>query len=635
MRLKQVYISDYKNLQEFSIDFSGDNFVDVFVGKNGTGKSNLLEGLLEIFRHLLEDDYDIKFSYKIKYELNGSDVYIHWDWSNNLWKNETGSEISKVVKSKLPETVLLYYSGHNPRKQELINTYEIKHEKLLNDNRTNEDLLSNYVRKFAKIDGKYKSILIAVLLLQDESNKARQFIMDKLLIDSLGDELRIDFQRPNYAKRTKKEIEDGKDKFPFEVVNENITNRFWGSQGYFKHLLEQLWEVDKFDSQKVREEGLFDDRDIYIMYCSLESFKTNFNSYSPLELFIAFDNLKVVGYLKDIRLDITLTNGKTVNIDQLSDGQFQTVYIYALTELYKDKNCITLLDEPDSFLHPEWQYQFLSNIDAISEESARTNHVLMSTHSAVTLVGDKSKKVNLFRDIDNNVKSHNVKKDFAVNQLSSALLKVNFDKQLLSIIHTVSQGRSLFLTEGYSDPIIIKEAWGRLFDDDMPFDVYFGFGCEYLRKILCDSKFQSEMSGLPIFGMFDFDEAYNHWNSLKSEETQLEENPFKGLCKKVENKNSYAFLIPIPQNEEIKKLVIKNEETLETFKNYSRVELEHLFYCEETKHHFSVKPGVGGAELISIGDSVKIDFATNVVPSLPDEYFEVFRPMFEFVKSKI
>ncbi len=81
--------------------------------------------------------------------------------------------------------------------------------------------------------------------------------------------------------------------------------------------------------------------------------------------------------------------------------------------------------------------------------------------------------------------------------------------------------------------VILQEAWSKLYDYEIPFDIYFGFGCEYLRKILCDVKFETEMNGKPIFGLFDFDEAYNHWNSLKTEGDLLEDDPFKGLCKKV------------------------------------------------------------------------------------------------------
>ena len=54
MRLKSVYISQYKNLKAFTLSFDGNRFIDVFVGKNGTGKSNLFEALIEIFRHLYE-----------------------------------------------------------------------------------------------------------------------------------------------------------------------------------------------------------------------------------------------------------------------------------------------------------------------------------------------------------------------------------------------------------------------------------------------------------------------------------------------------------------------------------------------------------------------------------------------------
>ncbi len=36
MRLKQVSISQYKNLTDFSLNFEGDSFIDIFVGKNAS-----------------------------------------------------------------------------------------------------------------------------------------------------------------------------------------------------------------------------------------------------------------------------------------------------------------------------------------------------------------------------------------------------------------------------------------------------------------------------------------------------------------------------------------------------------------------------------------------------------------------
>lgn len=46
MRLKNIYISDYKNLNDFSLIFEGDSFMDIYVGKNDSGRSNLLEAIL-------------------------------------------------------------------------------------------------------------------------------------------------------------------------------------------------------------------------------------------------------------------------------------------------------------------------------------------------------------------------------------------------------------------------------------------------------------------------------------------------------------------------------------------------------------------------------------------------------------
>ena len=46
------------------------------------------------------------------------------------------------------------------------------------------------------------------------------------------------------------------------------------------------------------------------------------------------------------------------------------VYMLAAAELFKDRNVISLFDEPDAFLHPEWQFEFLNQIDAISAQAA-------------------------------------------------------------------------------------------------------------------------------------------------------------------------------------------------------------------------------------------------------------------------
>ena len=40
MRLKSVFVSQYKNLKNFTLGFDGASFIDVFVGKSGSGWSS-------------------------------------------------------------------------------------------------------------------------------------------------------------------------------------------------------------------------------------------------------------------------------------------------------------------------------------------------------------------------------------------------------------------------------------------------------------------------------------------------------------------------------------------------------------------------------------------------------------------
>ena len=101
--------------------------------------------------------------------------------------------------------------------------------------------------------------------------------------------------------------------------------------------------------------------------------------------------------LSGITIPLQLDIGTDASVSHFSDGQFQSVYIYSITELFKDRNCITLLDEPDAFLHPEWQFDFLRQVFQITGAADKKCHVLMSSHSAATLCAIEEEQINLFR----------------------------------------------------------------------------------------------------------------------------------------------------------------------------------------------------------------------------------------------
>ena len=168
MRLKSVFISQYKNLRDFDLTFDGTSFLDVFVGKNGSGKSNLFEALIEIFRHLVEfggADNTIGFDYRIAYEIEGKEVRFEWR-SGKLSISFDGKARRNMNGVPLPDNLLIYYSGHNNTVDNLIAHYANEFRGRLKNAGPGEN------RWFLGIGPEYKSLLLTMLLIQPEDNPA-------------------------------------------------------------------------------------------------------------------------------------------------------------------------------------------------------------------------------------------------------------------------------------------------------------------------------------------------------------------------------------------------------------------------------------------------------------------------------
>ena len=632
MRLKSVFISQYKNLRNFSLDFDGTSFIDVFVGKNGSGKSNLFEALIEIFRHLVEfggSDNTIGFDYRIAYEIEGKEVRFEWR-SGRLTISFDGKARRNMNGVPLPDNLLIYYSGHNSTVDNLIAHYANEFRERLKNAGPGEN------RWFLGIGPEYKSLLLTMLLLQPEDNPARRYVVEKLGIERLGipipgrDELtepviRITLERPEYARDNKR----------FDIENNDEADRYWKAEGIVKQFLDDLTRCEVRLSERFTiSEGFFASEDRYVLHLSLDRIQAEFGERGALWLFRQFDNLKTLGMLAEISVPLKMKGEAEGNVQFFSDGQFQTVYIYAIVELFKDSNCLMLLDEPDAFLHPEWQFEFLKQIFEISDVEVKRNHLLLSSHSAVTLIPHERSKIKFFDIKDNVVNCYELPKKVAIQRLSANLIKYSEQEQLLSIINAIQiEKKPVLFTEGSTDPLIIKEAWDRIYTtEEMPFIPFYAFSCTYIKQLLTDNRIHQEMGGLPVFALFDFDEAYNQWNGLNGD--VLQEDPLQGKIKKWHEGESYAFMLPIPENARIRAQAI-HPTTGQTFGGSSCCAIEHLFYgAAGAALYFVDEPCAGGSRIVFKSDGDKTAFAKEVVPTLPDDCFQPLRPMFEFIAGK-
>lgn len=617
MRLKHVHISDYKNLKDFTLSFDNDNFLDVFVGKNGSGKSNFFEALIEIFRHLDEaDDALIDFEYELTYEIEDKKTEV-------IWKNSTlsvnGKEQKTLGAAPKPDNILVYYSGHNYTVTTLIDKYESSFRKSIKTADASEN------RYFIGIGSDYKELLLTTILLQPEASVCRKYICRRLGIEGVAPDLKITLKRPYYAL----------DKPQFDVKNNDDETQFWKAEGStkdFLHLLNSCATIQS-DNGPIISQGHQANDDKYIFYINCEKLRNAFSGKDPHELFNALDKLKVLEMLGGISVELALVGGEPAYTSYFSDGQFQSVYIYAITELFKTRHCLTLLDEPDSFLHPEWQHEFLNQIFEISDAATQTNHTLLSSHSASTISSSDESQISLFEIDGNTVKVSRVPKVEVITSLSAGLITFSESEARLNIQHVLSNttGPVLF-TEGITDEIILDTAWSKLYPDvDLPFEIQNAFDCSFLRNLIKRNELYQNHPHRTFFALYDFDEAHNDWNQHGDD---VQTDPHKGLVQKHKKHDSYAILLPVPSDDPIKSQVI-NPRTGGNFGNRSLLTIELLFHgVADMEPYFVVDAERTDGFIKFVSDNQKITFAEEVVPTFDPASFEVFRPMFEFIKSK-
>lgn len=153
MKIDKLHIkSPFKQLENIEIDFDKDDLMTVLVGRNGSGKSNIIEALASIFRNLDLGELP-PFSYQLVYRLGSSkeldpkslrwfEITIDADISQPTKGKqysiyckdlftlaESKLSITKLQRDKngesdfLPKHLFAYYSGTGNRLEKYFNKH--------------------------------------------------------------------------------------------------------------------------------------------------------------------------------------------------------------------------------------------------------------------------------------------------------------------------------------------------------------------------------------------------------------------------------------------------------------------------------------------------------------------------------
>jgi len=247
MHIHRLKIQNFRNLKDFEISFSEKAVLPdgeikelkshAIIGQNGSGKSNLLEAMITIFRDLDLNDA-ASLDYELEYEWSGHSIQVVG--SNGKKPSVTidgerssATALSQHAKEYLPSHVFTYYSGKNERIEKLFQSHQRRFTQSLR--KGHDDLIR---RLFYCRGGHSQLVLLACMLSKDEV--FTQILKDLNIVDL--DSALFVLKKPHHLKRTLNED---------DLIEGD--NRFWYARGtVVEEILDKLWQLAVAPIDEVR-----------------------------------------------------------------------------------------------------------------------------------------------------------------------------------------------------------------------------------------------------------------------------------------------------------------------------------------------------------------------------------------------
>jgi restriction system-associated AAA family ATPase len=88
---------------------------------------------------------------------------------------------------------------------------------------------------------------------------------------------------------------------------------------------------------------------------------------------------------------------KPMLLKELSDGEHQLLHSLGLCLLFRDTNCLFLLDEPETHFNPDWRAKFISRLrQCLPDKGEFAQEMLITTHTPFLISDSKPDKVLVF-----------------------------------------------------------------------------------------------------------------------------------------------------------------------------------------------------------------------------------------------
>ena len=370
----ELYINDYCNFNPFRMVFPDKKTKDcanlnLIVGKNGSGKSSLLDALFEIGEYNLKDNIEQIDNTRFEYKILKDDIII----SSNI--ETKGNELfSKEEKSSyLWDAVIRLHTGHTARQY--------------NSHRANIYSLATNTTKWALL------AYIASGIWRHLENNSEDFLLWGKLQDIIfGNNNHIQPQiiwldvkkEHDYDEIDKSVIRDIREPDSSMYIGNNITRYFWNLKNPI---------IIEPNGTNIKQDKI-----------------------NPLPLLATFlskiDPIKISNDMNGRYVDTGFlykqgASDKLYPDSFLSDGEHGFLTRFALLMLLKeenlnyDKHYLILLDEPETHFNENWKTSFLN---LVCKVFANTNHdIFIATHSAMLVTDAKEDEIHRLENLSSGI----------------------------------------------------------------------------------------------------------------------------------------------------------------------------------------------------------------------------------------
>jgi len=423
-----------------------------FIGINGSGKSQALEIIAEIFLFLdrvyRKSQFPSKnlsspFGFRIEYEIILSDVEYLVIFDCTAVKTKAKDIIVEVFKKGdkgfvfndmenlhhyLPNKVVGYTSGANETLSLPFEWYYDEYAKFTGDRAKFpvkfKDLKDYDPMLYFMNYNTNLGITISSLIFEDD-NPSIKVLKDGLKIKKLIS-FRITIQTnqktaPGYVSRPDadeyagialtEELRDWREKLikcnpkALQDINDKKFNRWIldfelneTTKALFRHhfknsleLYTALYKLELLNNLTIKDEIVKNIR-------RLREARLETNLQLVPKLPMVPDDEKVLHYSE---LKLEMESGHIVDYLSLSDGEHQFLNVFGTMLMIDQDNCLFLLDEPETHFNPKWRRTFISTLKEITK--SRKQDVIVTSHSPFIISDTKNENVFIFRRTDGKI----------------------------------------------------------------------------------------------------------------------------------------------------------------------------------------------------------------------------------------